>query len=320
MKLIRIMLIAAGFGVAAHSQAQVTTGTTGSANTVISDTMMVPVAVRTAFVTQYPNATQVYWYRYTPGTAKPEPGVWYSTMDASDYYSTFTWNDVDYVAWYDNGAWVRSSARIDNTQLPPNIQNVINQQYPGYIITEVEEEKEKKQTVYEVDLVKGAEKWKLHINSDGSITKKIPRKGAKATATAEMESDFNTRYPGATEVVWSSYVPRDRWDLVATDWDYNMDVRDYEVRYTMDGSEYIAWYDDGRWIRSETLTYDNSKLPATVQSAVNRDYSGYTIKDVDREDRPNQVLYEVELQNTKQKCKLHFKEDGTLAKRKCRNM
>ena len=68
------------------------------------DTVIVPVAIQTSFSTKYPNATKVMWYQYTPDKIKPtDPTVWYYSLDDKDYYVTYTWQDADYIAWYDNG-------------------------------------------------------------------------------------------------------------------------------------------------------------------------------------------------------------------------
>ena len=54
-----------------------------------ADTIIVPSGIQTSFVRLYPNASRVVWYRYTPANIVIEPGMWYSTMDTSDYYANF---------------------------------------------------------------------------------------------------------------------------------------------------------------------------------------------------------------------------------------
>jgi hypothetical protein len=66
-----------------------------------------------------------------------------------------------------------------------------------------------------------------------------------------MTTDFQTRFPNSTEVVWYRYNPDDRVEVLPTDWDYDMDATDYEVRFKLDGSEHQAFYNDGKWVRSE---------------------------------------------------------------------
>ena len=281
------------------------------------DTIVVPVAIKTSFATKYPNASKVTWYRYTPVTVV-EPDAWYSSMDASDYYVTFLWDDAEYIAWYDNGTWIRSSQRIDNTDLPDVVSRVISSQYPGYVITDVDLERDKGQQLYEVDLVKGIDKWNLHISPTGAVIKKKQRTISKTDPQTAMVTDFQTRYPNVSDVVWYTYSPRERVEILPSDWDYNMDATDYEVHFLSDGTEYVAYYDNGQWLRAESYLIDQSKLPSSVSQAINKEFTGYTIKDVDREDNATQVLYEVELQKGTDKCKIHYATDGSVVKKKCR--
>jgi uncharacterized membrane protein YkoI len=283
------------------------------------DTIPVPATIRTAFATKYPNATSVKWYRYNPGTMKVEPGMWYSTLDPSDYYVSFVWEDADYVAWYDNGAWIHSSRKIDNTQLPDVVSRIITTEYPGYIVTDVDHEMDKGQSLYEVDLEKADQKWVLHINEAGAIVKKKQRNVSRAEPETVMVTDFETRYPNATAVTWYKFSPREPVEILPSDWDYNLDASDYEVRFVgSDGSEYVAWYDNGTWVRGEAYTFDASKLPSAVSQAINKDFNGYMIKDVDREDNTSRVVYEVELEKGVDKCKIHYAADGSIVKKKCR--
>jgi hypothetical protein len=80
------------------------------------------VTVQTSFSTKYPSATKVMWYQYTPDKMMPaDPTAWYYGLDDKDYYVTFYWDDADYIAWYDNGDWIRSSQRIDNIDIPADV-------------------------------------------------------------------------------------------------------------------------------------------------------------------------------------------------------
>ena len=79
-----------------------------------------------------------------------------------------------------------------------------------------------------------------------------------------------------------------------------------------------AAIDNGQWLRAESYLIDQSKLPSSVSQAINKEFTGYTIKDVDREDNATQVLYEVELQKGTDKCKIHYATDGSVVKKKCR--
>ena len=286
-----------------------------------TDTVIVPVAIRTSFETKYPKATKVMWYQYTPDkTQTADPMVWYYGLDDKDYYVTFNWQDADYIAWYDNGNWIRSSQNIDNIDLPADVMRAVNTQYPGFRIADVDLERDSKQDLYEVKLVKGDTKWNVHYLANGTVARKKERHLNKYDPQAEMTADFTTRFPNSTEVVWYRYTPEDRIEVLPTDWDYNMDATDYEVRFKMDGSEHQAWYNDGKWVRSEVVMSNPAKLPASINTAIQTQYSGYTIKDVETEQNTNRTIYEVELTKGNEKCKVHYTADGAIIKKKCRTV
>jgi hypothetical protein len=194
----------------------------------IADTVIVPVSINTSFQTKYPQATKVMWYQYTADKKQPvDPTAWYYGLDDKDYYVTFNWQDADYIAWYDNGNWIRSSQNIDNIDIPADVMRSINTEYPGYRIADVDLEHDNKQELYEVKLVKGDSKWNVHYTKNGTVARKKERHLTKNNPQTDMTSDFSTRFPNASEVVWYTYTPEDRVDIVPTDWDYNMDASDY---------------------------------------------------------------------------------------------
>ena len=287
------------------------------------DTVIVPVTINTSFGTKYPNATKVMWYQYSPDKKQTaDPTAWYYGLDDKDYYVTFNWQDADYIAWYDNGNWIRSSQNIDNIDLPADVMRSINTQYPGYRIADVDLEHDNKQELYEVKLVKGDSKWNVHYMKNGTVARKKERHLTKNNPQADMTSDFSTRYPNSSEVVWYTYTPEERAGMVPTDWDYNMDASDYEVRFKMDGTDYQAWYNDGKWVRSESLVIApaNAKLPSNINDLLKSQYAGYTIKDVETEQNTNRTVYEIELAKGNEKCKVHYTSEGAIIKKKCRTV
>ncbi len=283
------------------------------------DTVIVPVAIRTSFDTKYPKATRVVWYQYVPDkTMNTDPALWYAGLDDKDYYVTFSWNDADYIAWYDNGQWIRSSQMIDDIDLPADVMRAINTQYPAYRITDVDLERDNKQELYEVKLVKGDTKMNVHFTSNGTVARKKERHMAKSDPQTDLTGDFTTRFPDASDVVWYRYTPDERVEVLPTDWDFGMDASDYEVRFKRDGSDHIAWYNDGKWVRSEVVMSNPAKLPANINTAIQTQYSGYTIKDVETEYNTNRTVYEVELTKGNEKCKVHYTSDGAIIKKKCK--
>jgi uncharacterized membrane protein YkoI len=287
-----------------------------------TDTVIVPVTIRTSFETKYPKATKVVWYQYMPDkTQTADPTAWYYVLDDKDYYVTFNWEDADYIAWYDNGAWIRSSQNIDNIDLPADVMRSINTQYPGFRIVDVDLERDNKQDLYEVKLVKGDTKWNVHYLANGSVARKKERHLNKYDPQAEMTADFTTRFPNSTDVVWYRYTPEDRINVLPTDWDYNMDATDYEVKFKMDGTDYQAYYNDGKWVRSEAVLMGNtSKLPANITDLLKTQYNGYTVKDVETEQNSTRTVYEIELAKGNEKCKVFYTSEGAIIKKKCRTV
>lgn len=129
---------------------------------------------------------------------------------------------------------------------------------------------------------------------------------------------FITAYPGATNVVWSSYdsqvaIPID-WEL--TGWPA-MGVDDYVVSFNVDSDRYYAWYDsDGTWIGTAYVVTNHSSLPAAVNNVLNTQFSGYTLTSVNKEFQKDRVAYEIEMNNGTSKTKLLIDGSGNIIKQK----
>ena len=155
----------------------IATDNTGTAGTA-SGTIEVPAATRTTFETKYPQASNVQWRRYSRATGdNPQPSDWNYNLDSSDYEVSFRFNDMDYMAWYNDGNWLRSSTRVsDVASLPGKINDVIKKEYPGFTVVEVDKEEYGDGHQYEVELKKDTANWKIHITPNGHITKRQPKK------------------------------------------------------------------------------------------------------------------------------------------------
>jgi uncharacterized membrane protein YkoI len=284
----------------------------------ITDTINPPINISAAFTKSYPSAQRVVWYQYRP-VKNPEPDMWYSNLGDDDYYVTYMMDDYDYSTWYDNnGNMVYSVRRMDSYDLPLAIQQSITNQYGNYTITNVNMENDNKATVYDVMLENGNDRWSVRFRPDGTIYKKKQRSLRTATDPVFV-SDFKTKYPNASNVAWYYYDNSDLYEISPTDWNFNMADDDYEVHFMMDGNNYVAYYDNGRWIRSDVKYKDRKGLPSAITSSINTQYAGYTIDDVSREDMNNMATYEVELKKGKDHCKVNYSMDGTVVKKKCKS-
>ncbi|MEP6513474.1 MAG: PepSY-like domain-containing protein, partial [Parafilimonas sp.] len=136
------------------------------------DAAAVPMTVRTSFEKKYPQATNPKWAKYQPMEDSYKDMYPDMDLDTSDYWVIYTWNDIDYMTWYDtSGDWIRTTNTITNDKLPAAINTAIQKDYAGYNIVKVEEEMDKGEKKYEVKLEKGDEKIKLHFRPSGEIIK-----------------------------------------------------------------------------------------------------------------------------------------------------
>jgi len=143
----------------------------------------------------------------------------------------------------------------------------------------------------------------------------VPDNDAYAGVPQTARASFETKYPKATNVKWTKYSPDANTKVEASDWNYKLDTSDYVVTFNWDGYDYTAWYDDSVWIRS-TARIDNAKLPAAVNDAINAQFAGYTVSEVDKENDKDQTRYEVDLTKGSEKMKVTFTEDGKVVKKK----
>lgn len=138
-------------------------------------------------------------------------------------------------------------------------------------------------------------------------------------APSAVEAVFTKQYPGATNVVWSSYdslaaVPI---DMRLTGWK-KMNTEDYMVTFNFKDQSYFAWYDkNGKWVGSAYPMEDYTKLPPAVTKSINNAiktrYSDYNISKVNREFKTgNKSAYEVELTNDDKKVKMLVNADGKI--------
>jgi hypothetical protein len=136
---------------------------------------------------------------------------------------------------------------------------------------------------------------------------------------ATISTTFTTQYPSATNVVWSAYnvsaAPMVDWDLVG--WT-PLDAGDYMVTYTMDGQNYYGWYDDaGSWVGSTYAITDYNTLPASINTMITNQYTGYTIEGVQREYWKDNTAYEIKLKKgDNDKVKLLVDANGNVLKQK----
>ena len=144
-------------------------------STVSTDTVGVPAEVRTAFSTQYPTATNVAWSKYD---ASVTPMVdWdlngWTAPGEGAYVVTYNLNNDTYYSWYAaNADWIGTAYAVsDYKSLPPAVNTLLNDKFPGYTISSVNREMKKGQMAYELQLKNGDSKIKMLVDDNGNVIK-----------------------------------------------------------------------------------------------------------------------------------------------------
>jgi hypothetical protein len=116
-----------------------------------------PTAVKNAFATKFPGATDVKWGKES----------------AKEYEAEFKLNNTSVSANFkDDGSWTETETTISSSELPAAVTNAVNKKYPGsvYGITE-KIEKPGNKILYEVNITLNGKKKELELNPDGVIVK-----------------------------------------------------------------------------------------------------------------------------------------------------
>jgi hypothetical protein len=132
-----------------------------------------------------------------------------------------------------------------------------------------------------------------------------------------IKTNFETKYPSASNVTWTNYY--EPYSDIYWDWTGwpAMNEKDYTVHYNMDGTDYYTWYDEnGDWIATTNVVSDVNSLPARVNSAIKKDFDGYTIKSAHKENDKNREAYELKLEKGSDKVVVLVTPEGTILKKK----
>jgi hypothetical protein len=125
----------------------------------------VPAAVKSAFEVKYPKAGKVNW-----GVEKP-----------GEFEAEFVLNGIESSALFDSkGQFLESENEIKESELPQSVKAAIAKDFVGYKLSEVEKSTDAKGVVsYEMETVKGKEKYEISFDADGKLLKKEVAKEGK---------------------------------------------------------------------------------------------------------------------------------------------
>ena len=121
------------------------------------DKITVPTAVKSAFATKYPTASDLEWEMESP----------------TEYEAEFEENGSEKSAVFTaDGTWKETEVEIGESDLPEAIRAVISSEFPGYEIEKAETvETPKTALAYEVEL-EGENTIDVVISIDGRILKR----------------------------------------------------------------------------------------------------------------------------------------------------
>jgi hypothetical protein len=140
------------------------------------------------------------------------------------------------------------------------------------------------------------------VDSTAIIAAKVP---------AKTKESFEKKYPQAKNVKWVE--PK----TAKEEKDPEMDEPDHKVWFHWQGSDHQGGYDkDGNWVKTTNEIKDPASLPAAVNNTVKKEYSGYTVRSVTKEEDKDGISYEIKLEKGDEKVKLEISESGKVLKRK----
>jgi hypothetical protein len=117
----------------------------------------VPAAVKQAFASKYPNATNVKWGKES----------------AKEYEAEFKLNGTNVSANFAlDGSWVETETVIKIADLPGAVTAAVKKKYPGAVITMAEKlEEPGGKLLYEASFKVNGKKKSMELNPDGSAAK-----------------------------------------------------------------------------------------------------------------------------------------------------
>jgi hypothetical protein len=154
-------------------------------------------------------------------------------------------------------------------------------------------------------------------NSNAGTSNAATSTGAtNVDVPATAKTNFQSKYPAASNVSWGYYEPYSDINWEWTGWPA-LDTKDYAVRYNLDGNDYYTWYDqDGNWVGTTSVVTNHSSLPAPVNNAIKREFKDYNITSVTKENDKDSEAYEVKLEKGSDKAVALITSDGTIFKKK----
>ena len=126
---------------------------------------------------------------------------------------------------------------------------------------------------------------------------------------------FQAKYPTATNVNWTRYSPYEMIEWGWTGWPV-LDTTAYYVTFSDNGTEYNTWFTEkNEWVGTVYHLNDEKGLPQKVVDVLNKNYSGYTVVAVSKENDKNRSAYEIKMEKGNDKAKVLIDENGNIMKK-----
>lgn len=131
-----------------------------------------------------------------------------------------------------------------------------------------------------------------------------------------IKKSFDEKYPQASNIKWTRPDTNTMFDWEMTDWP-RPDSSSFAASFNWDNADYWAWYDSaGTWIGAVNNISDYGSLPKPVNFEINKEFKGYTITSVKRENDKNRTAFEIVIENGDDHGKLLIDENGKVLKQK----
>lgn len=117
----------------------------------------VPQAVKNAFAKKFPTAKKVDWEK----------------ENDKEWEAEFKLDKVEYSAnFLEDGTWQETEHEVKEAELPQQVLSYLKTNFSDYEIEEAEVSETAQGTVYEVEIEKGKEEWKITLDFQGKVIKK----------------------------------------------------------------------------------------------------------------------------------------------------
>lgn len=237
-----------------------------------------------SFNTKYPDAKRVSW-------------------ETKDSYKVadFVYDNKETEAWYDaQGKWYMTETDISFDQLPVPIQEAfVLSQYSGWKVDDVDMiERFNTETIYVIEVEKGKEEIDLYYTADGLLVKEVAEDTGKPhlplVITEAVEKFLNEKYAGAKIL----------------EYDIEKDGIEVDIIYQNIHKE-VRFNTKGEWVKTEWDVRKSDVTPV-VLTAIEKEYPGYDIDDIEIHESPSGLLYVFELEKGNEELKVYVTVDGVI--------